>query len=204
MELLLIRHGESEADVLDVLEGRADFSLTKRGVAQARLLANWIKNNEKIDVILSSTLKRAKETSEIICSNCNIPIVFQEELMEWDNGKLANLTKEEADIRYPIPSGGKRLHHTIADSESLISFRARAELVLSRLLEEYDGESRICVVSHGGFINMLIRAILKLPNSNEMNFYSSDTARHKIIIKIEGRYIEYLNRTDHLDGFRII
>ena len=36
MKLLVIRHGESEADLLDVHEGRADFSLTERGLRQAR------------------------------------------------------------------------------------------------------------------------------------------------------------------------
>ena len=197
--VLIIRHGQSEADLLKVLEGRADFHLTEKGLIQARLLSKWIEENENIDVLLSSTLKRAKETTEIICENSNFPVIFDEELMEWDNGKLAGLTKEEADEMYPIPPNGKSLHHTIANSESLISLRARAETVLSKILEKYDDESKICVVSHGGFINMFLRALLKLSNSNELFFYSSDTGRHKIVLDKEKRYCEYLNRTDHLD-----
>jgi 2,3-bisphosphoglycerate-dependent phosphoglycerate mutase len=39
LELLLIRHGQSEADLLDVHEGRADFPLTGLGRRQAGLLA---------------------------------------------------------------------------------------------------------------------------------------------------------------------
>ena len=35
MKLLIIRHGESEGDILDVHEGRADFELTERGHSQA-------------------------------------------------------------------------------------------------------------------------------------------------------------------------
>lgn len=39
MRLLIIRHGESEADLLNVHEGRADFALTKTGLAQAERMA---------------------------------------------------------------------------------------------------------------------------------------------------------------------
>lgn len=39
MRLLLLRHGQSEADILKVMEGRADFSLTDKGKIQARKAA---------------------------------------------------------------------------------------------------------------------------------------------------------------------
>ncbi|HSO59357.1 MAG TPA: phosphoglycerate mutase family protein [Paenisporosarcina sp.] len=45
MELLLIRHGESEADVLGVHEGRADFPLTELGEKQARRMATYIEQH---------------------------------------------------------------------------------------------------------------------------------------------------------------
>ncbi len=43
MKLLIIRHGESEADLLDVYEGRADFSLTERGHKQAEAMADYVR-----------------------------------------------------------------------------------------------------------------------------------------------------------------
>ena len=45
MILLIVRHGESEADLLDVHEGRADFELTGRGHLQAEAMASFVKNN---------------------------------------------------------------------------------------------------------------------------------------------------------------
>ena len=39
MDLLVIRHGQSEADILQVIEGRADFSLTELGMRQAALMS---------------------------------------------------------------------------------------------------------------------------------------------------------------------
>jgi len=45
MRVLIIRHGESEADLLDVHEGRADFELTNLGREQAERMAVWVKDN---------------------------------------------------------------------------------------------------------------------------------------------------------------
>ena len=36
MQILLIRHGESEADILNVHEGRADFELTEKGESRCK------------------------------------------------------------------------------------------------------------------------------------------------------------------------
>lgn len=42
MKIIVIRHGESEADLLDVHEGRADFALTERGHRQAEAMADYV------------------------------------------------------------------------------------------------------------------------------------------------------------------
>ena len=63
MKLLVIRHGESEADLLDVHEGRADFSLTERGHSQAEAMAEYVANNYNITKIYASTLTSAKQTA---------------------------------------------------------------------------------------------------------------------------------------------
>ena len=52
MKLLLIRHGESEADLLDVHEGRADFPLTERGRRQARAMAAAVAKRETITLAI--------------------------------------------------------------------------------------------------------------------------------------------------------
>lgn len=54
MKILLIRHGESEADLLKVHEGRADYPLTLKGIEQAQLMANRVKAAYTIDKIWAS------------------------------------------------------------------------------------------------------------------------------------------------------
>lgn len=96
MRVLIIRHGESEADLLDVHEGRADFELTELGREQAERMAIWVKDNYKIDRIYASTLKRAKQTAIALSQEVGIPIEETEYLMEFNNGLIAGLSRKEA------------------------------------------------------------------------------------------------------------
>ncbi|HBK85959.1 MAG TPA: histidine phosphatase family protein, partial [Firmicutes bacterium] len=63
MKILVIRHGESEADILHVHEGRADFALTAEGQRQAAAMAKWVAGLYTIDKIYASTLTRAQQTA---------------------------------------------------------------------------------------------------------------------------------------------
>ncbi len=200
MEILLVRHGRSEADSLNVHEGRADFELTEKGRRQVTALAAWLKENERFDVVYASPLKRAAETAETVAKASGVSVVYDEGLMEWDNGLLKGLSFEEAARRYPIPEGGRKPHHTCAETESLIAFRARAELFWSQLLERENADARILIAAHGGILTMLLRAMLSLPVNTAIGFGFSDTSVHKVQVENGAVRLVYLNRTSHLEG----
>ena len=96
VQILLIRHGESEADILNVHEGRADFELTGKGRQQVKRLVQKVKEDFPPDFIWASTLKRARETGETLAEGIGCPIQLEEELMEFNNGVQAGLSFEEA------------------------------------------------------------------------------------------------------------
>lgn len=98
MRLLIIRHGESEADILNVHEGRADFELTERGRKQAQAMAEFVKENYKVDKIYCSTLKRAYGTAEHLSWETGIELIPDDRLREFNNGLLAGLPFEEATV----------------------------------------------------------------------------------------------------------
>jgi len=198
MKLLMIRHGESEADILKVHEGRADFQLTEKGKFQAMQLSQWLKENETFDLILSSPLKRAFQTAQFISDATGKCVVAMDALMEWDNGLLAGLSFEEADRVFPLPPGGRKAHHETANTESMINFRARAESFLSKLIEDYAQDAEICIVSHGGMINMLFRSLLSLPLSTEHVISCGDTSVHKFNLNGSKCQIMYINKMEHL------
>lgn len=197
MELLVIRHGQSEADILKIIEGRADFNLTELGLHQAALMAEWVNSYMGISKIISSPLKRAKQTAEKLSAVTNITLEFDDDLMEWKNGLIAGLTQAEADERYPLPD--KKFPHTaVYEQESMIEFRSRTEIALSRIINENSSDSKIAIISHGGTINMLFRSFLELPISTNLSFTTGDTGIHHWQIKGSARKVIFTNRTFHL------
>jgi 2,3-bisphosphoglycerate-dependent phosphoglycerate mutase len=203
IELLLIRHGQSEADLLGVHEGRADFPLTALGRRQAGLLAEFITERYLPDIIWTSTLKRAYETAAITADRAGCGLKTDERLMEFNNGVLAGMSREEAEILYPEPPDGRKPHERIEKGESMLEMRFRAETVLSELLDDAEqrGYKRIAAVSHGGMISMLILALLGLPNTSRQLFATGDTGVHLFRIDHKRKAAMFLNSQRHLpDG----
>ena len=75
MEILLTRHGQTEWNLLGKVQGKADIELNKKGMQQAEETRYYLEN-EKIDLILCSPLKRAVQTAEIINQGRNIPMII--------------------------------------------------------------------------------------------------------------------------------
>ncbi len=198
MKLIVIRHGESLADIFDVIEGRADFELSEKGKIQAGKMAEYILHHNNVDKIFSSTLKRAKQTADILSSKINVPVIYLAELMEFNNGKLAGLSKEVANILYPkkeyLP-----FDQSMYEMESLKEFRLRAESVLNYIIGNSEEDETIVIISHGGMINRLYQSFLKMDLDVSCNYPTGDTGIHQWEI-IEGRnrivdsnYLSHLN-----------
>ena len=196
MQVLIIRHGESEADILNVHEGRADFNLTERGHAQAVAMAEYVARTFKVSRIYASTLKRASQTAQHLSEATGIQITYEEDLMEFNNGWLAGLTHEEADEKYPeVPD--LPIDQSVYGQESKVEFRNRADKVLAKILEESKEEQTIAIVSHGGMINQLYHSMLGLPIESKRFFGTADTGIHIWNVNGDSVFIIATNRTEH-------
>jgi len=199
MELLLIRHGESEADLLGVHEGRADFPLTALGRSQAMKLATYLNGSLLPEKIISSPLKRALETARVLQEGTGGDLEIDPLLMEFNNGVIAGMPREEAAEKYPLPPGGRPAHVPIEGGESELEFRFRAEMILSKILTDFKDAKRLAVVSHGGMISKLLQAFMGMPSSNEYAFPTGDTGFHLLEIKEGKRIVWKLNSDEHLN-----
>ncbi len=197
MQILIIRHGESEADILHVHEGRADYGLTARGHAQARALANRLLGEYKIDKIYTSSLKRARQTASYLAAGAGVIAALEDDLMEFNNGQLAGLAQSTADETYPEEKG-LPAHQGAYKQESRLEFRFRAERMLSRILSENGENDVVAVVTHGGMINQLYQAYLAMPVNGGAAFPTGDTGLHRWVIKNSARYVAMSNDTSHL------
>ncbi len=98
-KLIILRHGESEWNKLNLFTGWEDVNLTDQGKIEAKLAAFAIQNL-KVDVnhAYTSALKRASKTLEIVLNvlKKDIPIISDPALNERNYGSLTGMNKDEA------------------------------------------------------------------------------------------------------------
>lgn len=202
MRLLIIRHGESEADLLDVHEGRADFPLTMRGHKQAESMAQFVKKNFDISAIYCSPLKRAYQTAQHLSEATEIPLTVDEKLMEFNNGLIAGLERAVARKKYPFVEN-LPIHSSVYEQESALEFRFRADYILSKIISETAPDRTIAVVTHGGMINQLYRCFLRLPVDSDIFFGTGDTGIHHWYLDEKQRRVITANYTAHTNGMDV-
>lgn len=130
--LLIARHGQPEAHVLDKIQGSADFALTATGRLQGRLLADRIAREYRPVAVFSSPLQRARATAEEVASRLSVPLFVDARLAEVATGILSGVDRAEAAVRWPLPERGHMLFERIPGGESMIDAYARvAEFVLN-------------------------------------------------------------------------
>lgn len=98
MKLIIVRHGETEENKEKIVQGHLHGTLSDLGKKQARKLAERLKD-EKIDLIFSSDLARAKDTAvEVAKFHPEVPLELREELRERNWGAFQGKRKD--DIKY--------------------------------------------------------------------------------------------------------
>ena len=102
--LVLVRHGESEANQRDAFLGHYDLPLTERGLAQAKLAAEYL-STLKVDAIYASDLQRAYQTSLETAKLLGLPVKTDPNLREVDAGEWDNMTFAELWEKYPETFG---------------------------------------------------------------------------------------------------
>ena len=157
--ITLLRHGESTGNAQGVYQGRAEYDLSKKGRSQARFLADyWQAKGNSFTRIISSPQARARQTAEIISEILAVPLEFDEQWQEIDNGILAGLPLEEAAEKHPFPDLMTPFDKIGESGESNWDLYLRAGKVVQELVKRPAGN--YLIVSHGGFLNRVLYAIL--------------------------------------------
>ena len=164
MNLILIRHGQSEWNALNQFTGWKDPGLTVKGVEEAHN-AGRIINNLKInfDLVFTSALIRAQNTAEIILKEINqsLSTIKNQALNERNYGDLAGLNKDDARKRWGNeqvhiwrrsfdvpPPGGESLKDT---GERVLPF------FIKEILPHVCKGKNILVAAHGNSLRSLIK-----------------------------------------------
>lgn len=153
--VVVVRHGESEWNVLGKWQGRADTSLTAAGRQQALDAgAHIAATGMTIDHIVASTLRRASETAAIIAKRLGLADpVLDERLVETDVGPWEGLRESEIEKGWP---NFLRERRTPPNFEPADAVFARATTAIRELSA---GGKRVLVISHSGVIRTVRRAM---------------------------------------------
>lgn len=148
MEILFVRHGQTDHNAARLIQGRNDPSLNQTGLAQAKSLARQLMD-QPFELIISSPLKRARQTAEVIAEQTGRPVQFDERLMERDFGGLQN---QPYDRLRCLPGSG--LPDFFCDAYGEYQVEPMADMLarVSDFLSEIAGwpDTRLLVVAHGG------------------------------------------------------
>jgi uncharacterized phosphatase len=120
--ICLIRHGETEWNAAGILQGTTDIPLNAKGVKQAEACSVYLASSS-YDVLISSPLKRAKQTAEIINQKLGLPFHTMSEFQERAFGAAEGMTYEARRAEYPKkklpgPGEGRRFSQKDHDGSS--------------------------------------------------------------------------------------
>jgi len=200
MDLLLIRHAESEGNTKNIMQGRTDFSLSREGICQAEYLAKRLEDHN-IDIIYTSSLKRALDTAKIIGRyHPGIPIITKEELTEIHIGVFTGLPWSEAKKKYPnLTEECTRTRNLdcVPGAETSEEISKRVKLCVDFILSHKNTVKRMIVISHGGFLKKLLKKLLGIPENTPLSFTLANASVSELFFNDIIR-VKKVNCTFHL------
>ena len=184
LELVLARHGQSHGN-LDRSLG-PDTDLTELGREQARRLGNWLaEQGYAFTAIYCSTLRRARQTAEIINAHFGLAITFDPDLREAEVWLPGELPQRSGPLGPQPPSPFRPAYEAM---------RERVKRATARILDE-NASGRVLVVAHGGTLGTMLRCIL---GTHALLLHTDLTAVHSLSWD-DGRWnLHFVNRQEHL------
>lgn len=202
-KIYLTRHGETEWNRQFKFQGHKNSDLTDKGILAAELLSYRIEEI-KLDYIVSSPLKRAYNTAEIVRGNKDMEIITHDGLKEINLGDFegmsyANIKKEYPELLAAIEKDP--FLNRYPNGENLQEFYKRVVKAFMEVLEKYKNKT-ILIVAHGGTIKCIEAYIRKFKLSNDWIGNVVKNCSLSYIEIHENNEIKevFYNDTKHLEG----
>ncbi len=155
--ILTIRHGQTLYNLEKRYAGTIDIPLIEKGIEDAENAAILLKDCE-LDIVITSKLKRAIQTAELLVAGRDLHIIQNELCNERNYGKMQGLNYVEVEEIKPRIKYFKLNNdfHSLnpPDGETFPVLRRRAKLFSEFLFQNYNG-SNILVVSSSAFMQQL-------------------------------------------------
>jgi uncharacterized phosphatase len=183
--IYILRHGQTDWNVVGKLQGQEDIELNDVGRQQALETVQFFAK-ESIDVIVSTQLKRAYETAQIISEKLGVSeIHIVEDLIERCWGEASGLLPEERRSRFA--------DGVIPGQEPFEDMRLRGMKALEKIARDFEGKT-IVIVSHGGIINALLYSL----SNAEYGSYKTrlkNASINKFVVENNSWHVEFYNKS---------
>ncbi len=164
LKIYVARHGQSQANHLNIIQGQTSTPLSELGMRQAEALGRALSNLD-FDAVYSSDLERALQTAQRAApSQTPQPC---KELREWHLGVFQGLTYQEAEEKYPVEWHAFKNSlpgFRIPGGESGEEIYQRTHLFLEELLQRHP-QGRVLLVTHGGILRSILKFALGFQGS---------------------------------------
>ncbi|MGW0231806.1 bifunctional RNase H/acid phosphatase [Actinopolymorpha singaporensis] len=164
--LLLLRHGETERSQAKRFSGSGgeDVSLTERGRAQAAAAARSLADRLGVAAVVSSPLRRTRQTAEVVAATLGLPVEVEPGLAETAFGEWDGFTFAEVGQRWPAELQAWLADTSVAPpgGESFEQVLIRVRAARDRLIRTYGGKT-VVVVTHVTPIKLLTCLALDVP-----------------------------------------
>ena len=151
-----VRHGQSVSNLITQFAGSLDMPLTEKGVAQAKVTAEFLKDIP-FTAVYASDLERAFVTGKAVAISQNIPIYPNENLREIFAGEWEGETYSDLEQKFTESYGVWRTRIGLAKcpgGESVEQLQARVRKCIESIVRNHPGET-ICVATHATPIRVM-------------------------------------------------
>ncbi|HVY55915.1 MAG TPA: histidine phosphatase family protein [Thermodesulfobacteriota bacterium] len=199
MNLILIRHGETEWNRTGRCQGVADIDLNDNGLRQIGELALSLRDAD-ISAVYSSNLLRALRTAREIASRHGLDVRVEKDLREMDQGELEGLLFDDIRDRYAhVLREWRESPETLRlpGGEMLSQVEERAWAVFQKL-DSLHSDETVVAVSHNLTITALLCRITGVGLKGFRNFNLRAASKNLIVTSNGNIEVSVLNDVSHL------
>lgn len=201
MNLLLMRHGQTEWNHTMRTQGRTDIPLDETGRLQAAFAAERLRNAH-LDAVYTSPLLRARQTAEAVASRHGLPIIPNPLLVERDFGIWEGEEFSALVNRYPDAVRLWRedpVAYTPENAESLTDVLARCTAFLKELCARHADEETVLVVGHSIPLRLIVAHLIGLAPRYIHSLRMDNAAYTELALREKYNTLMVLNDTGHLE-----
>ena len=199
LRIFLIRHGETEWNRQNRLQGNSDINLSPEGFHQAIMLAEHAPF-QHVDAIYSSDLTRALATANILAEKFDLTVKTMPALREtnfgdWEGRFISELAAESPKAFGKFFTDPERCHPP--HGETFLEAQARVMIGIREIISNHDDQN-IVVVSHGSAIRLILGAALDMPIHKMWAIAQFNMALNVLRVDDGDLTVELMNSTEHL------